>query len=54
MGDISSHLEGIIGHEGGKIGHNMSLIASGVTDDQNFNYILSSSRSAYYLANILQ
>ena len=35
MGEISAHLEVIIGRGGGKIGENVSQIASRVTDDQN-------------------
>ena len=40
MGEIFAHIEGIIGRGGGKIGHNVSHIASGVTDDQNTIRIL--------------
>ena len=39
-GDISAHLEGIIGRGGGKIGQNVSQVASRVTDDQNKIIIL--------------
>ena len=40
MGDIYANIEGRIGRGGGKIGQNMSHIASGVTDDQNTIIVL--------------
>ena len=35
IGKISAHLEGRIGHRGGKISHHVSQIASRVTGDHN-------------------